>query len=145
MGIGRGNGKLSASSSQSCPQQHQELCSHHRFGIEQQPRHQHQTGKAGKETHNIGTVLSALCEGTHRGIGCPCTDAAAQSHESRKKRCQIKARLNDAQRTTKALQMPSACTSVTRSCKNQKENRIAAKGESLLSIEASDSSRWSIA
>ena len=122
------------------------LCSRHRFGIEQQPRHQHQTGKAGKETHNIGTVLSArFCEGTHRGIGCPGTDAAAQSHESRKKRCQIKASSNDAQRTDKGAANAKRLHQCDPFMQKPKRKQNCRKGESLLSIEASDSSRWSIA
>ena len=46
---------------------------------------------------------------------------------------------------TNATQIAAACTGLTFSCRNHRENRIAANGESLLSIEASDRSRRSMA
>ena len=88
VGIGGGDGELTARAAQTAADEHTQLigCGHYKFRSHQ--RKYGHTGEAGEKQHNHGAEGTALCGTAQTGIGSPCGNTAQQT-DQRGKQLQI--------------------------------------------------------
>lgn len=102
VGIGCGDGELTACRRKSCKQENTELLQCHGVIAENEIGQGDNAGKCGEKEHDEGSFYTIHAQGAYTGIGNAGTQAAEQTNQCREA-CQIGGgRLDDEQRTDKS-------------------------------------------